>query len=183
MKPRLNKVIELLQQGKTVFGGAMAFTGNIDDAMAFSDLGYDFVVFEMEHEGFDLNKLRLSLQFLLDRKKIATKGSLQPDTMPFVRIPPNAREMNQWIIKQALDTGVYGIITPHVDTEEQAHAAVSACRYAQAAGSRDMEPAGQRGFWYRLAPPATGALPWTNTTKPQTSGRSILKARCFICRL
>jgi hypothetical protein len=26
-----------------------------------------------------------------------------------VRIPPNARERNQWVIKQALDTGVYGL--------------------------------------------------------------------------
>jgi 4-hydroxy-2-oxoheptanedioate aldolase len=83
---------------------------------------------------------------------MAEKGGLQPDTMPFVRIPPNAREMNLWIIKQALDTGVYGIITPHVDTVEQAMAAVSACRYAQAAGAPDARPAGARGYWYRLAP-------------------------------
>jgi 2-keto-3-deoxy-L-rhamnonate aldolase RhmA len=29
-----------------------------------------------------------------------------------VRIPPNARERNQWVIKQALDTGVYGLVLP-----------------------------------------------------------------------
>ena len=73
---RLNKVIELLEQGKVVFGGAIVVPGNIDDAIAFGDMGYDFLIFEMEHEGFHLPNLRFSLQFLLDRKRIATKGTL-----------------------------------------------------------------------------------------------------------
>ena len=152
MPPRLNKVIELLEQGKVVFGGGMVWTGNIDEAMAFADLGYDFAIFEMEHEGFNLPNLRLSLQFLLDRKKIAARGGLQPDTVPFVRVPPNARERNQWVIKQALDSGVYGLIVPHMDTVEQARAAVIASRYPQATGVADSEPVGERGWWYRLAP-------------------------------
>jgi hypothetical protein len=29
-----------------------------------------------------------------------------------VRIPLNARERNQWVIKRALDTGVYGLMWP-----------------------------------------------------------------------
>src|SRR5436190_5281379 len=149
---RLNKVIELLEQGKVVLGGAVVVPGNIEQALAFSDMGYDFLIFEMEHEGFHLPNLRLSLQFLLDRKRIVTKGTLQPDVVPFVRVPPNAREQNQWVIKQALDTGVYGLILPHLDTVEQAQAAVIACRYPQAAGAADYEPKGQRG-WAPLAAP------------------------------
>ena len=35
-----------------------------------------------------------------------------------VRIPPNGGEMNQWVAKQVLDIGVYGIIFPHVSTVE-----------------------------------------------------------------
>jgi 2-keto-3-deoxy-L-rhamnonate aldolase RhmA len=31
---------------------------------------------------------------------------------PLVRIPSNGGEMDQWQAKQALDRGVYGIITP-----------------------------------------------------------------------
>src|SRR5881394_346170 len=64
----------------------------------------------MEHEGFSFTTLRTSLQVLLNRKRIAEKGNLQPDVVPLVRIPPNARERDQWIIKQALDTGVYGLV-------------------------------------------------------------------------
>jgi 4-hydroxy-2-oxoheptanedioate aldolase len=143
---RLNKVIELLEQGKVVFGGAVVAPGNIENAIAFSDMGHDFLIFEMEHEGFDLPNLRLSLQFLLDRKRLVTKGTLQPDVVPFVRVPPNAREQNQWVLKQTLDTGVYGLILPHLDTVEQARAAVIACRYPQALEVSDREPAGQRGW-------------------------------------
>jgi 4-hydroxy-2-oxoheptanedioate aldolase len=156
---RLNKVIELLEQDKVVFGGGMVWTGNIDEAMAFADMGYDFIIFEMEHEGFSLPNLRLSLQFLLNRKRIAAKGNIQPDVIPFVRIPPNARERNQWIIKQALDTGVYGLILPHMDTVEQAQAAVIASRYPQASGVDDFEPVGERGWWLRLAPRYWGLSP------------------------
>jgi len=52
---------------------------------------------------------------LLNRKRIAEKGNLQADVVPMVRIPPNARERNQWVIKQALDTGVYGLVLPQND--------------------------------------------------------------------
>ena len=150
--PRLNKVIELLEQGKVVFGGAVVMPGELENAMAFADLGYDFIIFEMEHAGFDFPNLRLSLQFLLNRKRIASSASVQPDVMPFVRVPPNARELNQWVIKQTLDTGVYGLILPHLDTVEQARAAVIACRYPQATGAADYEPAGQRGWAPLVAP-------------------------------
>ncbi len=72
-QPRLNKVIELLEHGKVVFGGGMVWTGNADEATAFADLGYDFIIFEMEHEGFHFPGLRLTLQALLDRKRIVSK--------------------------------------------------------------------------------------------------------------
>ncbi|MDP3140005.1 MAG: aldolase/citrate lyase family protein [Burkholderiaceae bacterium] len=159
MAQRLNKVIELLAAGKVVFGGAFASTGNMDDPLAYADLRYDFVIFEMEHEGFDLPGLRLSLQFLLDRKRIAKTGSLQPDIVPMVRIPPNARENNQWIVKQALDAGVYGIVLPHLDSVDQAKAAVVAARYPQATGVADRLPIGERGLWQRIAPRYWGLSP------------------------
>src|SRR2546422_8413869 len=53
---------------------------------------------------------------LLNRKRIAEKGNLQPDVVTMVRIPPNARERNQWVIKQALDTGVYGLVLDRKST-------------------------------------------------------------------
>ena len=68
-----------------------------------------------------------------------------------VRIPPNARERNQWVIKQALDTGVYGLVLPHLSTVEDAQAAVAAARYPQVPGVQDFAPAGERGWGNRIA--------------------------------
>ena len=107
-KVRYNKIIDLLERGKPVFSTSTVPNGNLDDLTYIADADYDAVIIEMEHEGFSFTTLRTSLQVLLNRKRIAEKGNLQPDVVPMVRIPPNARERNQWVIKQALDTGVYG---------------------------------------------------------------------------
>src|SRR5438094_3964682 len=111
-KMRYNKIIDLLEHGKPVFSTSTVPNGSLDDLTYIADAEYDAVIIEMEHEGFSFTNLRTSLQVLLNRKRIAEKGNLQPDVVPMVRIPPNARERNQWVIKQALDTGVYGLVAP-----------------------------------------------------------------------
>ena len=156
---RYNKVIDLLEQGKTVFASGLVWNGNLDDLTFVADSDYDMVMIEMEHEGLSFNNLRVSLQFLLNRQRIAEKGNVQPDVVPLVRIPPNSRERNQWIIKQALDTGVYGLVLPHLNTVEEAQAAVVAARYPQVPGVADFEPVGQRGWWQRIAPRYWGLTP------------------------
>ena len=156
---RYNKVIQLLENDQPVFGTGLIWNGNLDEMTYFADSDYDLVMIEMEHEGLSFNNLRASLQFLLNRKRIAAAAGLQADPTPVVRIPPNTREQNQWVIKQALDTGVYGLILPHLDTVEGAQAAVRAARYPQVPGVADFEPAGERGWWYRIAPRYWGLTP------------------------
>ena len=158
---RLNKVIDLLERRQVVFSGGMVYNGNLDDVIYMADSDFDFCIIEMEHEGFSFTDLRNSVQHMLSRKRIHEKASLQPDVVPFVRIPPNAREagVNQWVIKQALDTGVFGLVLPHLNTIEDAQAAVVAARYPQVPGTLDFEPQGQRGWWTRLAPRYWGLTP------------------------
>ena len=151
-KPRYNKVIELLEQGQPVFCSGLVWNGNLDDLAFVADSDYDMVIVEMEHQGFSFEDLRVSLQFLLSRKKVAQQGNLRADPTPMVRIPPNSREHNQWVIKQALDTGVYGLVLPHLNTVEDARSAVEAARYPQVPGVPDFEPKGERGWWPRIAP-------------------------------
>ncbi|HXH08991.1 MAG TPA: hypothetical protein VNP04_04380 [Alphaproteobacteria bacterium] len=55
-----------------------------------------------------------------------------------------------WVIKRMLNTGVYGLMLPHLNTVEDAQAAVVAARYPRVPGVADFEPAGQRG-WSRVA--------------------------------
>ncbi|MBV9826602.1 MAG: hypothetical protein JO001_13170 [Alphaproteobacteria bacterium] len=86
--------------------------GSLEDLTYIADADYDAVVIEMQH-GFSFSTSRTSLQALLNRTRIAEReASLQPDVVPFVRNPPNACERNQWVIKQALDAGVYGLVLP-----------------------------------------------------------------------
>jgi hypothetical protein len=81
-KVRYNKVIDLLEQGKPVFSSGLVWNGNLDDLVYVADSDYDMVMIEMEHEGLSFNNLRVSLQFLLNRKSIAEKGNAQPDVVP-----------------------------------------------------------------------------------------------------
>lgn len=156
---RLNPVIDLLDEGRVVFGTRVAALGmnpvgtrSVEAGLGTSDSQYDMVIFDMEHQWFDLPGLSVSLQFLLDRGRIAASGSLRASPAPLVRLPANAREHNQWMIKQALDAGVYGVVVPQLESVEEARAMVVACRYPQALGAPDSEPAGERGFWSSGAP-------------------------------
>ncbi len=141
--PRLNGVIKALEEGKPAFVTfSPADTGS---AVAIADAPYDGVVFEMEHNPYDIKGLRDCLQYMLNRRQIARSGSLAPAVVPFVRIPPNGGELNQWIAKQVLDSGVYGILWPHVGTVAEARNAVAACRYPRPPSAPNFDPPGQRG--------------------------------------
>ena len=155
-KMRYNKIIDLLEHGKPVFSTSTVPNGSLDDLTYIADADYDAVIIEMEHEGFSFTTLRTSLQVLLNRKRIAEKGNLQPDVVPMVRIPPNARERNQWVIKQALDTGVYGLVLPHLSTVEDAQAAVAAARYPRCRGCKTLHRLGS-AVGAIASPPDTGA--------------------------
>ena len=110
--PRLNGAIRALESGKPAF---VTFSpAEIGAAQAIGAASYDAVVFEMEHNPYDIRTLRDCMQYMLDRAQILKSGSLAPSVAPFVRIPPNGGEMNQFIAKQVLDIGVYGIVWPHV---------------------------------------------------------------------
>jgi 4-hydroxy-2-oxoheptanedioate aldolase len=150
---RLNGIIRAWEAGKPVFA---AFS-KVDKlaAQEMTDAPYDGIIFEMEHNPYDVGGLGDALQYMLNRKKIAESGSVAPSVTPLARIPANGAEMNQFQAKQVLDRGVYGVITPHVATVEQAYNAVASCRYARPIGAALYEPKGVRGDG-----PATAARYW-----------------------
>lgn len=147
--PRLNGAIKALAAGQTAF--ATFSPAEIGAAQAIAAAPYDAVVFEMEHRPYDILTLRDCLQYMLDRRQIVRGGSLAPAVAPMVRIPPNGGEMSQWMAKQVLDLGVYGVVWPHVSTVEEARNAVVACRYPRPETAPRYEPPGQRGDSPRAA--------------------------------
>src|SRR6266508_2182623 len=141
--PRLNTVIRALENGGTPV--TVFAPPTVENAVLLSAAPYDGVIFEAEHNPYDVKDLRDCLQYLLSRRQIVEQAALSPAVTPMIRIPPNGSEMNQWCAKQALDIGAYGIIWPHISTAEEAYNAVSACRYPRPTSSDISLPQGQRG--------------------------------------
>jgi 4-hydroxy-2-oxoheptanedioate aldolase len=136
--PRLNGIIKALEEGHVGFIGSPA------DGAAGVTAPFDGVNFEMEHAPYDISELQAGLLSMLDRRSIVQRGTVAPSVTPIVRIPPNSGSSN-WVAKQVLDIGVYGIIWPHVDTVEEAYNAVAAMRYPRKEGRPLREPFGRRG--------------------------------------
>ena len=166
-KPRLNRLIELLEQEKPAFGTHVS-NGNLDEISHAATAGYDFVFIENEHVGMDFSQLRVSLQFFLNRKNIHEQGSLQANPTPLVRVAPNTEEMNQWVLKQTLDHGVYGALLPKVESVEAARAAMLAMPLPPEARRR--ASVGRTGLESRHGVPLLGPYRTRNTTKQPAYG-------------
>ena len=156
--PLLNGIIKQLEQKKNTFVSFVP--ADVGNTIAAATEPYDGVIFEMEHNGYDISALRNCLQYLLNRRQIVESKTLAPAVTPMVRIPPNGGEMNQWVAKQVLDSGVYGILWPHISTVQEAYNAVASCRYARLESAPRFEPRGQRGD-----APATAARYWGLTAQ------------------
>lgn len=139
----LNPVIEKLAAGKTVYGLSTGDLSHVN-ARTMARSAVDFVYVDMEHNPLDMPGLHLFLMGMTDRASVLRKGTLQPDVALFARFPPEA-DQSQWIVKQALDIGLHGVIFNGVDRAEQALVAVKSMRYPQLKGSRYYEPNGIRG--------------------------------------
>src|SRR5919198_213103 len=82
--PRLNGIIRALEQGLHAF---TAFTpADVESAIALATSKYDGVVYEMEHNPYDIRAFRDCLQYMLNRRLIAQPGSLSPSVTPMARI-------------------------------------------------------------------------------------------------
>ena len=74
--PRLNAAIRALEQGKPAF--TTFSVPEISAAQAINAAPYDAVVFEMEHNPYDIRLLRDCMQYMLDRRQILKAGSIAP---------------------------------------------------------------------------------------------------------
>jgi 4-hydroxy-2-oxoheptanedioate aldolase len=139
----LNPVIAKLEEGKTVFGLQTADL-SLAYAREVARAPVDFIYADLEHNPLDFPALHLFLMGMTDRAMVLKKGNLQPNVALFARFPPEA-DQSQWVVKQALDIGLHGVIFNGVDTREQALVAIKSMRYPQLKGSKYYEPNGTRG--------------------------------------
>ena len=123
-QPRLNKVIEALEDGRP----------------AVANQEWRFV--DMEHSPFSGERVQRVLAEMNEDRDADGRLSLTP----LVRIPQEGDEDFKWAIKQVLDLGGFGIILPHVDRAEEAVRLVRAMRYPPARGTPYPAPRGERGW-------------------------------------
>lgn len=141
---RLNGIIRALESGQGITFTSFV-QAEIENAVNFAQSSNDGLVFELEHNPWDIGALRTAMQFLLLREQIVKAGSIANPMTPLVRIPASGSEKNQWFAKQALDLGAYGIVWPRISNSEEAYNAVAACRYPRLPSKPLYEPAGLRG--------------------------------------
>src|SRR5918996_2465682 len=132
--PRLNTIVEALERNQVALTTFVS-PPTVENAIVTSAMPYDGVIFEAEHNPYDIKEIRDGMQYMLSRRQILERGTLAPAVAPLVRVPVNGGEMNQWLAKQALDIGAYGIVWPRISTVQEAYNAVAACRYPRPLGS------------------------------------------------
>ncbi len=123
MKP--NFVRAKLKRGEPSFGTWLTLS-DPTAAQLMARTGFDWLTIELEHTPTTLEHAAQSFAV------IAAQG-----TVPLVRVPWNTGEN----IKRVLDTGVWGVVVPMVNSRAEAEAVVQAARYA---------PLGQRSIGGQL---------------------------------
>ena len=116
---RANHVRRRLAAGEPSIGTWLALPSP-EDAEYTSQLGFDWLVVDAEHNPIDIRTLA---------QMFAAMAA--SDTAPMVRIPWNSGEN----FKRVLDAGAWGVVVPMVNSREEAERAVAAARY---------HPAGER---------------------------------------
>jgi 4-hydroxy-2-oxoheptanedioate aldolase len=147
---RLNRLIQMFEAGVAPVG-IFVFNLATRSAAALASSALDFVIVDLEHTPSGLERLETYLLALTDTRRIFEQRTLQPAVMPLVRLPAYGRERNQYLIKIALDLGVFGVVAPCVECAEEAASSVRAMRFAQAPGAPDFHPEGVRGVGFPWA--------------------------------
>jgi len=144
--PRINKAIELLDQGQPIYyTGAeeRSFEGGVKDSRTWAD----YIAYEMEHGVFDIRELTEYMRGLVaggpTRSGHATPAVIV--TLPMIGDSEANVDANAWQIKQVLAAGVHGILLCHAESPSAVRAFVKHCRYPFNRVGGDGQEEGRRG--------------------------------------
>ena len=128
--PRVNKAIELLEQGQPIYYTGIrevSFEGGVEAAQTWAD----YINVEMEHGIFDISALDAFMRGLVEGGP--TKSG-HPTPGVIITLPTDGSDeyvvrANAWMFKQALDRGVHGILLCHAEEPKAIKAFVESVRY------------------------------------------------------
>jgi 4-hydroxy-2-oxoheptanedioate aldolase len=143
----LNPAIEKLAHGQPMIG-IQTDDMSLQNCHLLARLDFDYAYVDMEHGPLNLDGLAYCVAAMVDKAAVLKKGNAQPKVALFARFPPYGRDLesNDWIVKQALDMGLMGVIFNGVDNKEQMTRLVRYMRYPQQKTSKFQEPPGLRGY-------------------------------------
>lgn len=145
--PHLNPAIEKLAHGQAIIG-TQTDDMSLQNCHSLARLDMDYAYVDMEHGPLNLDGLAYCVAGMIDKAAILKKGNAQPNVALFARFPAYGRDLesNDWIVKQALDMGLMGIIFNGVDNKEQMMRLIQYMRYPQQRTSKYQHPPGLRGY-------------------------------------
>ena len=143
----LNPAIEKLAHGEAIIGG-QTNDMSLQNCHAMARLSFDYMYVDMEHGPLNFDGLAYCIAAMADKAAILKKGNAQPNVALFARFPAYGRDLesNDWIVKQALDMGLMGIIFNGVENKEQMMRLIRYMRYPQMKTSKYQQPPGMRGY-------------------------------------
>jgi 4-hydroxy-2-oxoheptanedioate aldolase len=143
----LNPAVEKLAHGQPIIG-TQTDDMSMQNCHSLSRIDFDYAYVDMEHGPLNLDALAFCISAMVDKAAALKKGNAQPKVALFARFPPYGRDLeaNDWIVKQALDMGLMGIIFNGVENKEQMERLIQYMRYPQKKTSKYPQPPGLRGF-------------------------------------
>ncbi len=147
--PRINKVIELFEQGQPAFFEFVdsRSAGEYTGGRALAQTWADYICYDMEHTAFDIPALARFMQGLIEAGPTRS-GHRTPAvivTMPIEGTHELAVRSNAWMVKQVLATGVHGLLLCHAESAGAVRAFVETARYAFRAPVGEALGVGRRG--------------------------------------
>jgi 4-hydroxy-2-oxoheptanedioate aldolase len=143
----LNPAVEKLARGEAIIG-TQTDDMSLQNCHSLARLDFDYAYVDMEHGPLNLDGLAYCVAAMVDKAAILKKGNAQPKVALFARFPPYGRDLesNDWIVKQALDMGLMGVIFNGVENKEQMTRLIRFMRYPQQKTSKYLQPPGLRGY-------------------------------------
>jgi 4-hydroxy-2-oxoheptanedioate aldolase len=143
----LNPAVEKLAHGQPIIGTQTDDT-SLQNCHSLARLNFDYSYVDMEHGPLNLDGLAYCVAAMVDKAAVLKKGNAQPNVALFARFPPYGRDLesNDWIVKQALDMGLMGVIFNGVENREQMTRLIRFMRYPQQKTSKYQQPPGLRGY-------------------------------------
>jgi 4-hydroxy-2-oxoheptanedioate aldolase len=143
----LNPAVEKLARGEAMIG-TQTDDMSLQNCHSLARLNFDYTYVDMEHGPLNLDGLAYCVAAMVDKAAILKKGNAQPNVALFARFPPYGRDLesNDWIVKQALDMGLMGVIFNGVENKEQMTRLIRFMRYPQQKTSKYQQPPGLRGY-------------------------------------